>query len=573
MFSTPIKRRILAAAAASTLLLSLAACSTDQSDPTASNSDGSATSNDATKDAPAGGTLTFAIAGGNLENGHMDPHSSQLDVSAYVNRNVFDSLVALDPNSGEIKPWLAKSWTVSEDGLTYTFQLRDDVKFSDGEPFNAAAAVRNFEHITAEETASTQAKDMIGGALFAGAKATGDYELTLTLTAPFAPLLNNLSTAFVGFYSPKVLDSKTQDEIKAGGPDVTVGTGPFILTDYQPKQELDYKANPDYAWGPDIKNSPSTSLSDGAPKLDGLKIRIVPEESARVGALQSGDAQVAVDLTPTGTSQLSGDQVNVAPSPGMPYSMYLNWSHGVFKDEKVRQAFQQGFDLDAAVSAAYGSDNRRAWSILSPSTPNSYDKSLENAWPYDEKKANDLLDQAGWTERDSDGYRTKDGKRLSVDWLSWLPFADENQALVNFMTDDLKKIGFELKHEAIEGPEYQARYADADGKMILDFDATDWSFASLDADILRQHLHTDGYQNAETISDPALDKLLETAQASTDSAEREDAYKQVQQWNVKHVGIIPLVLSQFTTASVPAVDGLAYDAYGWPLFAGVTLSK
>lgn len=141
------------------------------------------------------------------------------------------------------------------------------------------------------------------------------------------------------------------------------------------------------------------------------------------------------------------------------------------------------------------------------------------------------------------------------------------------MIDDLKKIGFELKHQAIEGPEYQARYADSDGNMILDFDATDWSFASLDADILRQHLHTQGYQNASTISDPALDALLEQAQAATDANVREGLYKQVQQWNVKNVGIIPLTLSQFTTASLPSVKGLAYDSYGWPLLAGVTVEK
>lgn len=502
----------------------------------------------------------------------MDPHSSQLDVSAYVTRNVFDSLVALDV-TGEIKPWLASSWEISPDGLSYVFTLRDDVTFTDGEKFTAAAAVKNFEHIMSEKTASAQARDMIGGDLFKGAEATGEFELTLTLAEPFAPLMNNLSTAFVGFYSPKVLDTASQDQIKAGGPEVTVGTGPFKLTAYTPKQELDFVPNEAYVWGPEVSTPEGAAVASGPSTLDSLKIRVVPEESARVGALQSGDAQIAVDLTPTGTAQLSGARVNIAPSPGMPYSMFLNWSHGVFSDVKVRQAFQQGFDLDAAVAAAYSGDYQRPWSILSPSTPKSYDSNLENAWPFDADKANALLDEAGWTERDAEGYRTKDGERLSAEWLSWLPFPDEKQALVNFMIDDLKKIGFELKHQAIEGPEYQARYADSDGNMILDFDATDWSFASLDADILRQHLHTQGYQNASTISDPALDALLEQAQAATDANVREGLYKQVQQWNVKNVGVIPLTLSQFTTASLPSVKGLAYDSYGWPLLAGVTVEK
>lgn len=561
--NTSVKtRRIVAAIASATLALTLAACSSGSESPSTSTPVTDVT----------GGDLNFAIAGGNLENGHMDPHSSQLDVSAYVGRNFLDSLVALDID-GTVKPWLAQDWSVSEDGLTYVFNLRDDVKFSDGTAFNAEAVVKNFEHIASPDTASTQALGMIGGDLFDKAEATGERQVTLTLSAPFAPLLNNLSTAFVGMYSPKVLAEHTQDEIKAGGPEVSVGTGPFVLTEYTPAQKLVFAPNADYSWGPDITTSTGQSLADGAAKLDSLTISVVPEESARVGALQSGQAQVAVDLTPTGTEQLSTANISKVPSPGLPYSAFLNWSHGVFKDVKVRQAFEYGVNLDAGVSAAFGGQFDRAWSVLSPSTPNAYDSSLENSWPYDEAKANQLLDEAGWTERDTEGYRVKDGQRLSAEWLSWLPFPDERQALVNFMIDDLKKIGFELKHSAIEGPEYQARYADADGNMILDFDITDWGFASLDADILRQHLHSQGYQNAITVKDPSLDELLVQASSDSDAAARKSLYSQIQKWNVENVGIVPLYLPQFTTASLPTVQGLAFDSFGWPLFAGASVQK
>src|SRR5690606_1553203 len=113
-------------------------------------------------------------------------------------------------------------------------------------------------------------------------------------------------------------------------------------------------------------------------------------------------------------------------------------------------------------------------------------------------------------------------------------------ALVNFMVEDLKAIGFELVHEAIEGPAYQARYyTDAEG-LILDFDVTDWSYTSLDADALRNHLHSYGYQNASRLSDPELDALLEEAATETDSERRTELYHQVQQWNLENVAIIPL---------------------------------
>lgn len=512
-----------------------------------------------------GGTLTWAIEGGNLANGHLDPHSSQLDVSAYVQRNVFDSLVALGPD-GAFHPWLATSWTVSDDGLEYVFQLRDDVTFHDGERFDAAAAVKNFEHIFAPGTASAQAASALGGDTFAGAEATGEFELTLRTSAPYGPLLTNLSTAFAGFYSPKVLAEKTQDQLRAGGPGISVGTGPFVLSAYTPNQQLVFTRNEAYRWAPE------GAANQGPAYLDRLVVRIIPEESGRAGAIAADEAQVAVNLTPNGIAQAGPEAVvQRTASPGLPYSAILNWRHGVFADQKVRQAFALGIDLDAAVAGAFQGAYDRAWSILSPSTPNAYDASLEGSRPHDAAAANALLDEAGWTARDEEGYRVKDGRRLSAEWLSWQPYPDERQALVDFLAADLKDLGFELVHEAVEGATYQSRYYTEAAGFVLDFDITDWGFAYLDGDILRNHLHSAGYQNATTVADPALDALLDQAAASADPATRAGLYAQVQQWNAEQLAIVPLYLPQFAVASTAEVRGLAYDAFGWPLFQGASL--
>lgn len=516
--------------------------------------------------------VVFAIAGGNLENGHMDPHSSQLDVSAYVQRNVFDSLLALDPDTGEFVPWLATAWDISEDGLTYTFTLREDVTFHDGEPFNADAVVANFEHIAAPETASAQALAMIGGDLFTGANATSEFEVELTLSEPFAPLLTNLTTAFTGFYSPAVLQSATQDDISAGGPEVSVGTGPFVLAQYTPQQKLVFTPNTDYAWGPQLRDVDAEPLA-AQPDIDSLTVRILPEEATRVGALQSGQADVSVDLTDNALTQLGDLPVHSVASPGLPYSAILNWSHGPLSDGKVRQAMQLALDLDAAVPAALGDSYERVWSILSPSTVNAYDPALEGTWERDLDRANTLLDDAGWDTYDDAGYRTKDGERLTIEWLSWLPYPDERRALVTFLVDDLKDVGIELVHEVVEGPEYQARYFTEEDGMILDFDVTDWAFASLDADVLRQHLHSQGYQNATTVADDNLDALLVDAATATDPRQREQVYATIQQWNVDNVAMIPLYAPQFTTAWNTTITGIAFDGYGWPLFHGVSIAE
>eukprot|EP01031_Cornospumella_fuschlensis_P007182 gene7182-8906_t len=110
---------------------------------------------------PVEQTLTVAIDGSFLSAGKMDIHASQMDVTALVLRNTFDSLVFQNAD-GTFSPWLAKSWDVSDDQLHYTFVLRDDVTFTDGEPFNAAAVKANFDHVVSPDTASAQAASMIG---------------------------------------------------------------------------------------------------------------------------------------------------------------------------------------------------------------------------------------------------------------------------------------------------------------------------------------------------------------------------------------------------------------------------
>lgn len=508
--------------------------------------------------------LTFAIEGANLSAGHMDPQSSQLDVSALVQRNVLDSLVAQDAN-GSFVPWLANSWTISDDQLHYTFSLRDDVTFHDGTPFNADAVKANFDRITDPATASAQAASMMGysesGGAYLDTEVVDEFTVKVNFSRPFSPFLSAASTALLGFWSPAVLSTKA-DQLKTGGPGISVGTGPFVLSEYVPDQQIVYTANPDYNWGPaNIDHS-------GPSAIKTLTVRILPEESVRIGALNSGEVQVAGNITPATVEQLDPSlAVKSVELPGIPYSLYLNEKYGVFSDERVRQAFSIGFDAEAAVQSIFFGQYPRAWSILGPTTPNSYDASLENSWPYDAVKANALLDAAGWTSRDAEGYRIKDGARLSVRWIAYTPIPDDRAALADIIQSDLKKIGFEVVREALEPAAYNEQYGPKT------FDLTDWGNASVDADVLRSQLSTTGFQNASQVSDPELDALLNEAVATSDPAERTSLYAQVQQWNLTHAAAVPLYVPSLITAASAVVSGLSYDLYGRPLFYGVSLGQ
>lgn len=535
-------RALTMAAAVSLLGLTLSACASD-------NPSGGGESGGSGRD-----ELVWAIEGGNLSDSHMDPQTSQLDVSSMVQRQILDSLVWLNED-GTFSPWLAKEWDVSDDGLTYTFKLRDDVTFHDGEKFTAASVKANFDRIIDPKTESAQAASMLGGEWYAGAEVIDEYTVAVSFTQPYAPFLSAASTPLLGFYSTKALEAGTA-KLKVGGPDINIGTGPFVLSEYTPNQEIVYTRNDDYAWGPQGQK---------APAIETLRVSLVLEPSVRTGMLNSDEAQVVSELPPSAVSSVDDTAtIDVNPYPGLPYSLYLNEKYGILSDQKVREAISIGIDIDTAVETIFDGQFDRAWSVLGPTSPG-YDASLEGTWKFDPDAADALLDEAGWKERDADGYRTKDGKRLSIRWIAWTPIADDNKALAVAFQADLKKIGVDLIREELEPAAYNEQYGPKT------FDITDWGFSGPDADLLRNHLHTDGFQNASQVSDSALDALFEQAIASSDTDERNRIYTEVQQWNAEDNAIVPIYVPALISAKDETVKGLKYDLYGRPLFYDVTL--
>lgn len=497
--------------------------------------------------------LVWSIEGANLSAGHMDPQVSQLDVSGMVQRAVLDSLV-FQENDGTFSPWLATDWEVSPDSTEYTFTLRDDVTFHDGEPFDAEAVKANFDRIVDPATKSAQAASMLGADFYAGTEVIDEYTVKVSFTQPYAPFLQAASTPLLGFYSPAVLTSSAT-KLKAGGPGITVGTGPFELTEYTPDQEIVYTRNDDYSWGPH---------GEEAPKFETLRVEIQPEASVRAGVVTSGDSDLASNIPPNLAKDLDGVTVDSIEYPGLPYSLYLNEKYGVFADEKVRQAFARGIDIDTAVEEIFFGEFPRAWSVLGSTTPG-YDAAIEGTWEFDPDAANALLDEAGWTGRDDEGYRTKDGQRLSVRWIAYTPVPDDRTALANAIQSDLKGIGFEVVREVLEPGAYNEQYGPKT------FDLTDWGFSGADPDLLRSHLHTDGFQNASQVSDPEIDALLDAAVGAGDQSERDALYTQLQQWNAEYTAIVPLYSPAAITAVGERVSGLQYDIYGRPLFYDVTV--
>ena len=508
-----------------------------------------------------GGTAIFAV---NTEPVSWDVHVSSQDITGELQRNVFDSLIAED-DKGVFHAWLAKSWTVSPDLKTYTFVLRDDVTFTDGTAFDAQAVKVNFDRIVDPATKSDLAASLLGP--YTGTTVVDAHTVKVEFSEPFAPFLQAASTAYLGFYSPAAI-AKHGAALGSGGA-ADVGTGPFTFTSYTKGESAVYARNPHYAW------PPANAGRSGAAYLDGLTIRFLAEDATRVGALSSGQVHAARAVPPVDVKTLAANQsISLVhrDDPGGNYLIFMNAAKAPFDDINVRKAVLHGINVAEDVQSVYFGQYERAWSPLSSATPD-YDASLVNSWAYDPTTAGSLLDQAGWTGRDADGYRTKAGTTLSVDWpvLPAEYITDQRDVLGQAVQADLKKIGIKVTRPA---PDIGTFIDEVYGGKT---DFVDFSWARFEPDVLWLLFNgastpSTGGQNATFVNDPDLTAWTNQGRATLDAATRKSVYAKVQQRIIDQAYVVPVYVPQSILGVSATLHGLTYDPQPWTLFYNAWLS-
>jgi peptide/nickel transport system substrate-binding protein len=447
----------------------------------------------------------------------LDPHVGGDMPQASIAAQYLDSLVSQDAK-GEIQPWLATKWTVSDDGLTWTFTLRDDVKFTDGTPFNADAVKANLDHMVDPATQSGTA----GGYLkpYTSTTVTDETTAVITLNRPYAAFLEVLAQPFLGIESPTAL-ARPQAENCAS----PVGTGPFKIVSYTPQQEVKLVRNDDY------NSAPPFAKHTGPASIATITWRIIPENATRYGSLRTGDVDVIDFLPPENFSEAKADpniELTLHDRPGNPTTLALNVTRAPFDDLSVRQAFLLSADTRTSVESVFLGTATYVGGPLSAATP-LYSKDFEHVYDLDLARAEKLLDDAGWSEKDSEGYRVKDGKRLTAS----LPFtsADWPSATVDLITQiqaNVKKAGFELSIDQADAATTNERAS------TFDYDLRSQYWNTNTPDVLRivfssEYLKSAGWvPNGSGYSNPALDDILNQALATTDTEQRRDLYFQAQ---------------------------------------------
>ncbi|MFB2582877.1 ABC transporter substrate-binding protein [Herbiconiux sp. P15] len=480
----------------------------------------------------AGGTLTYATGFG--EPTCLDPHVGGNMPQALVGTNVLESLFSQDED-GAIVPWLATGATVSDDGLTVDVALRDDVTFTDGTPFDAAAVVANIEHMQDPETASSTAILALGKVT--GVSAVDATTARFTLSEPDSALQESLAQTWLAMESPAGL-KRGMDENCAS----PIGTGPFVFTEWVKQDHVTLTRNENW------NSAPAGAENTGPAYLSEIVWRFIPDAATRFAALQSGEVDVIDEMQPDNVVAVQesaasdgGFDVLVGALPGASIRLELNSGYAPFDDELVRKALIHAADVNPGIESLFFGTVDRSYSVLSSSTP--FGASFEGEYSIDSDLANELLDEAGWTTRDAEGYRTKDGKRLTVDFpISTNQSIPAEVSLFEQIQATTKAVGFDVQLHPMDLSSWYAALGS------WDFDLTSAIYTKNSPDVLRILYHSDNIQPAPSgyhpnhshVSIPELDAALTEAGQTADADERAALYESAQQILAEGAYVLPL---------------------------------
>lgn len=550
-----LHHRIIYAAAVALAALILSACT--------SAPGGGATS------PVTGGTLTYAT--GDAEPTCLDPHVGGNYPQALVATQYLESLVSLD-ESGDVIPWLATDWTESADGLGWDFTLRSDVFFTDGTPLDAAAVAANIAHL--QDPATGSSTGYLALVKVVGVDAVSDTVVHLTLSSPDSALLESLSQPWLAIESPTALARGTETNCES-----PVGTGPFMVTAWDRQNSITLERNDDYTSPPaDAEPTGAEEAAGGGPYLDRITWRFVPDSATRYAALASGEVDVIDNAQPdTIVAAREDDAVEEldAPRPGSSNRLEFNSGKAPFNDERVREAFIRSANVDAGIRSLFFGTAERSYSALS--SVERLGISAPELFAIDADAANTLLDEAGWTERDSDGYRSKGGVPLTVEFpVSTNQSIPAEQSLFEQIQATTREVGFNVVLEPLD----LASWYGALGAN--EYDVVSAPYTKVGPDVLRILYDTAGitpapsgyFANHSQVSIPELDALLQRASEESDDAERTQLYADAQQLLLDGFHILPLYDQQNHYLYRTDVKGLrAMPTVSTPALLGAWLDR
>ena len=478
---------------------------------------------------------------------------------------ITDKLTYQNPKTLEIEPWIADSWTVNANATEYVFNLRKGVTFSDGTPLDANAVAKNYDTFgRGNKDLKQPVSEVINN--YDHSEVIDPQTVKFVFKKPAPGFLQGTSVIGSGLVSLKTLGLPFD---QLGDATKIIGSGPFTVESETLGKDLSLKARGDYNWGP------QKFSHQGRAYLDGIKYVITSEDSVRIGALLSGQADFIRQLQAYDEKQVSDQKfpVYAAPTRGVNDSIAFRPENPLVADVKVRQALLHATNNKEIVETLFSANYPVAKTVISSAAAGFED--LSSKLDYDPTLSEKLLDEAGWT-KGGDGTRQKDGKPLSLAVYESLP-QPQNKAVLQLVAQQWAKIGVKLQVLAgtsgnvvvdTVNPEKTPLVVAEVGRA--DPDVIKSQFYPLNRDAL---LQKGGLNAKAAFTDAKLNGFLENVASGTDSAQRQAASKAAQEYLLDQAYVIPIFEEPQVFAGAPYVHGIAFESVGRPNFYGSWIAE
>ncbi len=486
---------------------------------------------------------------------NYDPIRSTATAMVEVMFMLGDTLVSMDYDLKTIQPGLAEKWDISDDGRTYTFHLRKDVKFCDGRPMTADDVVYSIQRWQDPEKRSPTA---FRGGQVKSVSAKDDYTVIYEMEEPYSDLLPQLTMPF-----STIVDKNSVEELGENfGVQGFNGTGPYCWVSWQPRQELRLTKNPHYTWGPSFYESKS-------PQVDEIVWRIIPEANTMMAAIQSRQADVSYTIAPIAFQMMENTPgLNVSKQDNYVYDLFMGFKvdKPVVSDPAIRKAVNAAINKEAITQAVYFGHGKPLKSLLNPSVADYDEESAKFMPSYDPEAAKVILEEAGW-KVGADGIREKDGQKavFTVYGLR----NGQNPAASEAMQADLRKVGIDMNIQLWDATVGWGKLA------TQEFDAFYMAYPSMTA-LEAIGLYFPSKQaptpNRMNWKDQETDDLIKKASTTTDPEVRKEALAELQR-NLTEANVwVPLAGEPMWLITTDRVEGArAHGLYGSGLHKGLDL--
>ena len=478
---------------------------------------------------------------------------------------ITDKLTYQNPKTLDIEPWIAESWTVNDAATEYTFKIRKGVTFSDGTPLDANAVAKNYDTFgLGNKELKQPVSEVINN--YDHSEVIDPYTVKFYFKKSSPGFLQGTSVIGSGLVSLKTL---TLPFDQLGDATKIIGSGPFVVESETLGKQLSLKARTDYNWGP------SKLEHQGRAYLDGIKYIITGEDSVRIGALLSGQADFIRQLQAYDEKQVSDQSfaIYAAPTRGVNDSVAFRPDNPLVADLKVRQALLHATNNKEIVDTLFSANYPQAKSVISSAAAGYAD--LSSKLTYDPALAEKLLDEAGW-KKGASGVREKDGKPLSLAVYESLP-QPQNKAVLQLVAQQWAKLGVKLQVLAGTSGNLVTDNVDpAKTPLVVaevgraDPDVIKSQFYPKNRDAL---LQKGGLNPKASFSDDKLNGILETVASETDRDKRLAAAKVAQEYLLDRAYVIPFFEEPQVFAGAPYVKGIAFEAVGRPSFYSTWLAE